>query len=59
MDDGAKSKKTTWTIELIPRDTKGVAFYFEKYKPFRLLALQESPSCKTQNLHYLHLKPDV
>ena len=33
---------------MISRDAQGVAYYLEKYKPFRLLALQESPSCTSQ-----------
>jgi hypothetical protein len=46
MNGQGKSRKPSWTIEIIPRDAQGVAFYLEKYTPFRLLALQESPSCK-------------
>lgn len=36
-----------WTIEVVSPDESGVNFYLTQYKPFRLLALQESPACKS------------
>ncbi|SPO07386.1 related to transporter (major facilitator superfamily) [Cephalotrichum gorgonifer] len=33
-----------WTIDVVTPDERGVNFYMTQYKPFWLLALQESPS---------------
>lgn len=34
-------------VEIVSPDEDGVRFYLARYKPFRLLALQESPACKS------------
>lgn len=39
LDEG----KREWTVEIILPDNEGVSFYLERYRPFRLFSLQESP----------------
>lgn len=42
----SSSPRGRWAIKVLSPDESGVEFYLRQYKPFRLLALQESPSCK-------------
>ena len=44
IDSPELEGKREWTVEVIPPDNDGVRFYLERYRPFRLFSLQESPA---------------
>ena len=45
-------------VEIVSPDDDGVKFYLTKYKPFRLLSLQECQACKTPAMELLAMKDE-